>query len=112
MSVAQCLEVTAKKLCSDYAANEVRADGIYRGQTIVVTGYLDSIDKDLFDNINLHLRTQSKCPFGILAPMPDRQSSSISELDVGNKVTLRCKGAGMLLGSPNVNECVLVEYWQ
>ena len=106
-----CIEVSAKTLCRDYSKNEVRADNKYRGQTLVVTGWIDKIGKDLFDNVQFNLRTQIACPFGIQAPLPDYQSGDAAKLDIGDKVTLRCEGRGMIIGSPALTDCVIVEYW-
>ena len=41
------IEITAVKLASDYDANEVNADSLYKGKTVEVTGTIKSIAKDI-----------------------------------------------------------------
>lgn len=52
--------MSAVQLGRDYDANEVAADDKYRGQTLLVTGTVESIDKDMFDSLVLHLASDQE----------------------------------------------------
>jgi hypothetical protein len=44
------INITASKLCEDYLENELRADNLYKGKTVQVTGVVSEIKKDYFGN--------------------------------------------------------------
>lgn len=50
------IEVSAKKLYSDYDANGVSADMKYKGKVLSVTGKVNNIDKDIMDEIYVTLK--------------------------------------------------------
>jgi hypothetical protein len=47
------LSIDAKQLLSEYNNNEVAADMEYKGKKVLVSGYIDSIGKDIRDNAYL-----------------------------------------------------------
>lgn len=106
-----CIEVTANTLCSKYTSNEVRADEAYKGRALLVTGRVDDISKDMFDNININLSSSYKC-LTVSASLADGEAPTASKLNSGNRVTVRCLGGGMVINSPQLRHCEIVEYWQ
>jgi hypothetical protein len=50
------IEVSARKLYSDYDANGVSADMKYKGKVLSVTGTVKKIDKDFMDKIYVSLK--------------------------------------------------------
>jgi hypothetical protein len=98
--------VTAAKLFEDYQANEVSADSKYKGKSIAVTGTLNAIRKDFMDNTILDFRTSNEF-MPVHARLEESQVSRAGTLAKGNKVTVTCKGGGMIMGSPQLSECVI-----
>lgn len=59
------LNATAAQLIQDYKANEVRADGVWKGHTVFVTGKVESVAKDIMDNPYVTLSDGSE--FGLMS---------------------------------------------
>lgn len=102
------LTVDAVKLWKDYDANEVAADGIYKGKILQVTGTVASIDKDFMDDIVLHLKSPNQFE-NTMATLKKSEMSKAAALSKGSQVTLLCKGKGRLLGSPALDDCTFNE---
>jgi hypothetical protein len=100
--------VDAVKLWKDYDANEVAADGIYKGKILQVTGTVASIDKDFLDDIVLHLKSPNQFE-NTMATLKKSETSKAAALSKGSKVTLLCKGKGRILGSPTLDDCTFNE---
>jgi len=98
------MKVTALKLFEEYQANEVSADQAYKGKLLEVTGKVDSITKDAFDNVIVRLQTSNE--FMAVATYPvDEEVNAAAGLAKGQAVTMQCEGEGMVMGSPVLREC-------
>src|SRR5690348_8474085 len=64
------VSVTAMELAKDYHANEVAADEKYKDKRLDVTGRVQSIDKDVFDNMVVHMATDNEF-MAVMATMTD-----------------------------------------
>jgi len=102
------LAVDAVKLWKDYDANEVAADGTYKGKILQVTGIVASIDKDFMDDIVLHLKSPNEF-MNTMATLEKSEASKAAALNKGAKVTVVCKGKGRIMGSPALGSCTLSE---
>lgn len=100
--------VTAGKLYSDYKANEVSADARYKGNVLSVTGTVTEIRKTFADDIVVELATSNEFE-GVAANMADSETATASALSKGHKTTVICKGAGMVIGSPQLSNCVFAQ---
>lgn len=98
------MRVSAKQLWDDYQANEVRADEQYKGKSLLVTGTVQSIDKDFMDNIVVVLATPNQF-MGIHATLQDSQKAMASRLSKGHQITMVCNGQGMVVGDPVLEDC-------
>lgn len=105
-----CIEITAQQLCSKYDENEVRADEIYKGRTLVITGRVDSISKDFTNDMFVSLNTSYNCLY-VRGGIASDQKENMKAISKGDKITIRCTGAGLIINSPMAENCVLVEYW-
>lgn len=94
--------VTAEKLYADYQANEVAADGQYKGATVEVTGTIKSIEKDAFGSIVISISTGAAY-MSVDARTTD--AAGAAKLAKGQRATMRCTGAGMVLQSPQLRDC-------
>ena len=95
-------EVTAAALWTEYQANEKSANAHYKGEALDVTGQVTGMDSDLVGSVIVRL--ESPNPF---SPTRAYLADSSAPPGKGTAVTLRCQGAGMILGSPVLRECVL-----
>jgi hypothetical protein len=98
------VSVDAMKLWQDYDSNEVAADNIYKGKTLRVSGTVDSIDKDAFDNMVLGLHSPN--PFmHTRAKMVAADAPAVASLAKGARVVLVCEARGRIIGSPVLDDC-------
>ncbi|WP_211461796.1 OB-fold protein [Collimonas silvisoli] len=98
------LAVTAVQLAKDYDANEVAADQKYKGKKLRVSGSVQSIDKDVFNNIVVHLKTTNEF-MPAMAKLDDKHEALAASLSKGGKITWQCVGGGKILVSPVLNNC-------
>jgi hypothetical protein len=103
------LTVQLADLVGDYKANEVRADGKYKGKRVQVTGVVDDIKKNAFDQIYVVLGKgaqfdleTAQCHF------PKEDTAKASALDKGTTLTVDCKCEGKILTSVNLADCKFV----
>lgn len=101
---APALAVSASELFNDYHDNEVAADQKYKGKRLAVTGTVQSIEKDLFDNIVVRLRTSNEF-MGAMASLDSKYEALAASLRKGAKVAWTCKGGGLVVGSPVLRDC-------
>lgn len=101
---SRAVDVTAAKLHADYAANEVNADQLYRGKALRVTGIAKAIKKDILDDPFLTIGTGNQFE-DVLAHFD--HDGSLGSVRVGARVTVRCIGDNVILGSPVLRRCVL-----
>lgn len=102
----QPITVSAEQLRKDYKANEVSADERYRGKPLLVTGAVKAIKKDILDNPYVQLSTSNMFET-VDAHFADGAAAALGKLAPGNKTTVRCVGDNVLIGSPQLKDCVL-----
>lgn len=98
------MRVDIVKLYEDYQANEIAADQRYRGVRITTRGRVGSISKDFLDAPYLLF---GEGPTTIHASFPKTAAGRLSQLRKGQLVDVECTGAGLTLGSPVLDNCVL-----
>lgn len=101
------VSISAGQLHAEYQSNEVLADSKYKGAILEVSGIVASINKDLFDHAYLELATSNEFE-GVQAHLEDSEQAAASRLMRGAIVTVRCRGGGMVVGSPMLEHCLLV----
>jgi hypothetical protein len=100
--------ISASQLFAAYHDNEVAADEQFKGKPLVVTGYLESINKDIFNNGYLVLHDANEFE-GVHATLTDDTLKSAGNLSRGQEITLVCTGEGMIIGSPVLKECDTID---
>ncbi len=100
------IEVSNAQLWKEYDANEVAADERYKDRSLLVSGSIESIDKDAFGNMVLHLKSPEMFA-NTMATLDDSQKANAMQLAKGQAVKVQCRGAGKILRSPNLRDCVL-----
>ncbi|WP_446901283.1 OB-fold protein [Burkholderia sp. YIM B11467] len=101
----ETVSVTASALFTAYDKNEVAADQKYKGKALSVGGTVQSIDKDAFDNIVVKLKTSNEF-MPVHAYLSKEHEALAASLEKGRKVTWVCEGAGRLIGSPILRDCM------
>lgn len=98
------LEVDNKKLWADYKANEVAADDVYKGKSLLVSGVVHSIDKGAFGGLVVRLSSQN--PFmSTMVRLEATEKDSAAALRKGDKVKVLCTGGGLTVGTPVLRGC-------
>jgi hypothetical protein len=101
------ITISAFRLYADYHANEVAADQRYKGQHLVVTGYVESINKSVFDTIVVNLAANEFDT--VMANIRKDEENQAAVLSKGMPLTVDCTGGGMTIGSPSLRDCSIVE---
>lgn len=100
------LVVSAHKLFADYHANEVSADAKYKNKQIELTGIVQSINKDFTNSIVIDFEVGDGFS-SVHASMNDSEAQKAASLSKGGKITVVCEGDGMVLGDPNIKDCII-----
>ena len=103
--------VTANILQKDYEKNEVKADSEYKNKTLIVTGKIDAIQKDAFNNMLLKLVGGSNMFLTPIATINKKYANWVATLNKGNNVKLVCKGRGFVIGTASLDDCVPLKNW-
>lgn len=98
------LAVDAVKLHADYKANEVAADMRYKDKSLIVTGSLLSINKDITDDPYLALDSGNEFE-SVHASFDKDALNQLATLERGQVIVLHCVGRGLIIGSPML-KCV------
>lgn len=101
------LETKASTMINTYEDNEVRADAIYKGKVLKVTGIVHSISSDLTDNAVVHLAPKGdEYAFtSVYASGDNKFHNQAINLRKGTMITIICIGDGEVLGSPLLKNC-------
>ncbi len=101
--------VAAAVLMSEYKANEVRADGVYKGKRLQLTGVVGDIKKDFTDSIYVTVGTGAQFEINAAhCSFDDKYTKEASELSKGATVTVDCKCAGLVALSVVMKDCRFV----
>lgn len=97
-------EISANKLFSQYQYNEIRADELYKGKTIVVTGVISDIGNDILNDSYVTLRTGDM--IGSIQCYLDK--SVVSKLGKGYRITVKGECGGLMM-NVLMKDCKLIE---
>lgn len=96
--------VTASEILAEYQANEVAADAKFKGTWISLRGEVKSIDKDFLGQMVIVMKAGRRFDT-VHATARKSQVEEVSALHKDTWATLICKGGGMVMGSPMLNNC-------
>lgn len=103
VQVADALAVDARTLHAAYSANEVAADQQYKGKVLRVTGAIEAIDSGIGDEPVVRLSAGDFASVHVKG-LP---AATAANLMKGQQLTVVCKGAGEVIGSPMLDDCAL-----
>lgn len=98
------INVSSDQLHKDYNANEVSADASYKGKVLRVTGAVQGIKKGITNKPYLVLWTSNEFS-GVHANFEN--DGILGSMKAGDHVTVQCRGDGMIMGSPMLDDCVM-----
>lgn len=101
------LETKASTMINTYKDNEVRADAIYKGKTLKVTGIVHSISSDISDKAVVHLAPKGdEYAFTSVHASGDNNfHNQAINLSKGTMIIIICTGDGEVMGSPLLKNC-------
>lgn len=102
------IPIAAPVLFAEYRANEVAADRKFKGRYLAVTGRVVEIGKDFMGDAYVALRTPNQFQ-PVRATLVGTEHDRAAQLKRGQEIVVLCKGAGMLIGSPVLEECRFVD---
>ena len=104
----QGIKVTAKELRDAYEQNEIAAQKKYDGQLVEVTGIVDNIGDDIFNDVYITLSTGKplrsiQCYFE-----EDAEIDKVATVISGQEITVVGTCKGLALTSVTVRDCLFV----
>ena len=100
------IEVSARQLFNAYKANEVSADRQFKNQELIVSGTVQSIESGINDGaeINFYVGDEYGIEF-VTASGDENFDNNAANLSKGQQISLRCLGAGEVMGFPFLKNC-------
>ncbi|HTN91950.1 MAG TPA: hypothetical protein VL242_50120 [Sorangium sp.] len=105
----QVTKVKASELMAAYKANEIRADGQYKGKIVETTGMVNDIGKDILDGIYIVVGTGGMLEIPALqASFSKDHEQAVASVSKGDRVTIRCEVKGLMM-HVQLDDCVFVK---
>jgi hypothetical protein len=96
---------TAKNYDSAYEANEIAADRDFKGKKILLSGTIDSIEKDFTDSSFITLRSSGL--MGVHAQLSKQSAEKAASFTKGQHLYLVCDGGGRVVSVATLDNCEL-----
>jgi hypothetical protein len=104
-SGGQAIQVTSTEYDKKYHDNEVAADNIYKDKKVAITGTVESINKDLLDDVYIQLKGDGDVTMGVQCHLTDAQKAAA--VKKGSEVTIVGTGGGMMATIPQLKDGVI-----
>ena len=98
--------ISAPALYRAYQANEAAADHEYKDKNLLITGSVAGITKNITGKIMVSLVAPASF-FDIQAYLSSSSKEAAIQLKKGQKITMLCKGGGMMMTIVVLNDCVI-----
>lgn len=83
------IDVAVEQILKEYEENEVSADNKYKWKKVAITGIVDSVGKDIFDDTYIKIDTgENYEAFGAQCYIADTEFEKAAELKPGDKITV------------------------
>lgn len=97
------LAVSARTFGSDYEANELAGDAKYKNKRFLLSGVIESIEKDFTGSGFLTLGSDNL--LGVRADLNQRGTSGATALTKGTKIFLVCSSSDRIVGTEVAGDC-------
>jgi len=104
-SASQAIQVTATEYDKKYHDNEVAADNVYKDKKVAITGTVESINKDMLDDVYIQLTGGGEISMGVQCHLTDAQKAAT--IKKGSEITIVGTGGGMMATIPQVKDGVI-----
>lgn len=101
---SEVIKITARQLYSEYKINEVAADLKYKGKVLEVTGVIEEIVKDLWDNPTVIFETDAFLG-SVHATFSEVHEPLLAKLVPGETFAVRGVCEGFLTFSVSLGDC-------
>ena len=103
------ITISAEDLSKAYESNEAEAAKLYQGKILIVTGTVGttSTPAEGMGRPAVILVDSRQKPIVNALGFATDEKDAIAKLKIGQKVTVKCKGVGTVLGSVGLEDCVL-----
>ena len=107
----EVVQTGPRSLWDSYQKNEVGADNSFRGKRLRLGGVVYDVKKDAFNTIVVDIAATVPTPSALHGPgmincrFGDEWSQQIGVLERGQLLGLECNGRGMVLGTPQLDDC-------
>jgi hypothetical protein len=98
--------VTADELEQAYRINTVAADDRFKGRRLLVSGLVQDINTDISDDVYIAFASRSDSFSRPQAHLASSERSTAAKLVPGQAIQLLCVGAGDIVKSPMLRNCV------
>lgn len=98
-------EISAREYDAAYEANEIAADKDFKGKKILLSGTIDSIEKDFTDSGIIMLRGSGL--MGVRAQLSKQSTEKAASFSKGQHLYLVCNGGGRVVSIANLDDCEL-----
>lgn len=100
------MQISAGSLIGEYRENEVAADERYKGRALAVTGIVDTIGKDIVDNMYVTLGGSKDSEIGsVQCIFSDKHKHELSQLRKGQIVRVVGICKGKMIGNVLLRQC-------
>jgi hypothetical protein len=97
--------LTAQQIYAAYQANEIAADGLFKGKTVEFAGNVRDIGKDVLGSPYLTLETGSEAWGSLQAMFPRSSESQLASISKGQRVILQCRCDGKIMLNVILRDC-------
>lgn len=102
------LSVTAMQLGEAYAASEAQAQARYGNRDLVVTGTVTLVTTDPANNAVIRMKGSDEL-HDVFLTLFEGEKARAQHVEKGSRLTLRCEGATLVIGSPTLDGCTFAE---
>jgi len=95
----EILETSPAQLSNEYQANEARADFIFKKKRVSIEGIIESISKDILDNVVIKIKPNLRCVIN------KEQTTETFDLNKGDAIRLHGICSGLTLGDIYLKDC-------
>tara|TARA_B110000240_G_scaffold194844_1_gene243217 strand:- start:775 stop:1353 length:579 start_codon:yes stop_codon:yes gene_type:complete len=109
---ADTVKVSAKQLVDELESNEIRFMNNYKGKLLEVTGEISEFDTGFLEDelvINLDGGGGDFSFTSVDCNLQKNQNKIVSNYNKGDKITIKGKFDGEIMGSPLLKNCIIIK---
>ncbi|MCG3684057.1 OB-fold putative lipoprotein [Arcobacter lacus] len=104
-------KVSSDKIQKEYEKNEVKADLEYGNKLLLITGKVDTIQKDIANNLIVKIKGGNNTFIMPTAQIQKKYINWVASINKGNNIKLVCENKGLFVGMVNLINCTPFDNW-